>query len=98
MVTVLVQERLPLRVSVLGEVARPGAYDLTVGAGVLQALAAAGGLGTFAHDSGIYVLRPGYWADAAAPARIRFRYSDLRQGRAPASAFRLRSGDVVVVE
>ncbi len=98
-VTVLVQERMPLRVSVLGEVVRPGAYDLERGSGVLQAIAAAGGVSQFAHDSGVYVLRSGYWADGnSAPARIRFRYSALRQGRAPAAAFRLQAGDVVVVE
>jgi polysaccharide export outer membrane protein len=94
-----VQERQPLRISALGEVAHPGAYELEKGAGVLQAIAAAGGLTPFAHDAGVYVLRPGYWADGnPAPARIRFRYSDLRQGRAPAAVFRLRVGDVVVVE
>jgi polysaccharide export outer membrane protein len=98
-VTVLVQERAPLRISVLGEVARPGAYDLEKGVGVLHAIAAAGGLSPFASDAGIYVLRSGYWADGnQAPARIRFRYSDLREGRAPAAVFRLRPGDVVVVE
>ncbi len=98
-VTVLVQERPPLRVSVIGEVVRPGVYDLEKNAGVLQALAAAGGMTTFAHDSGIYVLRSGFWADDnPAPARIRFRYSDLRRGRAAASAFLLRPGDVVVAE
>lgn len=98
-VTVLVQERMPMRVSVLGEVARPGAYDLEKGAGVLHALAAAGGLTPFAHDAGIFVLRAGYWADGnPAPARIRFRYSELRQGRTAAAGFRLRGGDLVVVE
>jgi len=98
-VTVLVQERVPLRVSVLGEVVRPGAYELEKDAGVLQAIAAAGGLTAFAHDSGVYVLRSGYWADGKpAPARIRFRYSDLRRGAAPASVFHLRPGDVVVLE
>ncbi len=98
-VTVLVQERMPVRVSVLGEVTRPGMYDLEKDAGVLQAIAAAGGLTAFAHDSGVYVLRSGYWADGnPAPGRIRFRYSDLRQGHAPAAAFHLRVGDTVVVE
>jgi polysaccharide export outer membrane protein len=98
-VTVLVQERQPLRVSVLGEVTRPGAYEMDKAAGVLQVLAAAGGLTPFAHDAGVYVLRPGYWADGnPAPARIRFRYSELRSGRSPAALFRLRPGDVVVVE
>ncbi len=98
-VTVLVQERMPTRISVVGEVTRPGTYDLEKGAGVLQAIAAAGGVTAFAHDSGVYVLRSGYWADGnQAPGRIRFRYSDLRQGRAPAAAFHLRVGDIVVVE
>jgi polysaccharide export outer membrane protein len=98
-VTVLVQERVPVRVSVIGEVARPGTYELERGAGVLHALAAAGGVSAFAHDSGVYVLRAGYWADGnPAPGRIRFRYSDLCRGAAPAAAFHLLSGDVVVVE
>jgi polysaccharide export outer membrane protein len=98
-VTVIVHERRPLRVSVLGRVTRPGVYDLDRGAGVLHALAAAGGLTPFAHDDGVFVLRSGYWADGdPAPARIRFRYGDLAAGKAPASAFALLAGDVVVVE
>jgi polysaccharide export outer membrane protein len=98
-VTVVMQERPPLRVSVMGQVTRPGVYDLEKDAGVLHALAAAGGLTPFADDDGLYVLRQGYWADGTpSPGRIRFRYSDLRRGVAPAAAFRLRAGDVVVVE
>jgi polysaccharide export outer membrane protein len=98
-VTVVVQERHPLRVSVLGKVARPGAYDLDRGGGVLHALAAAGGLTPFADEDAIFVLRQGYWADGdATPARIRFRYLDLVSGKKQASLFRLRVGDVVVVE
>jgi polysaccharide export outer membrane protein len=98
-VTVVVHERRPLRVSVVGRVTRPGVYDLDRGAGVLHALAAAGGLTPFAPDDGVFVLRGGYWADGdPAPARIRFRYRDLAAGKAPGSAFSLRVGDVVVVE
>lgn len=98
-VTVVIHERRPVRVSVLGQVNRPGVYDLDGSAGVLQALAAAGGTTAFASSNGIYVLRSAYWADAdPSPARIRFRYRDLRTGKAPASLFRLRPGDVVVVE
>jgi polysaccharide export outer membrane protein len=98
-VTVVMQERPPLRVSVTGQVGRPGVYELDERAGVLHALAAAGGLTPFADDDGVYVLRQGYWADgASSPGRIRFRYSDLRRGKAPAAAFLLRAGDVVVVE
>lgn len=98
-VTVTLEERAPIRVSVLGEVVKPGANDLPVGAGVLQALAAAGGLTPYAPRDGIYVLRTGYWADGdPAPARIRFRYDALTGGRVPAATFRLRANDVIVVE
>jgi polysaccharide export outer membrane protein len=95
-VTVVVHERRPTRVSVLGQVARPGVYDLDAGAGVLHALAAAGGVSPFASDDGIYVLRNG--SDGETPARIRFRYRDLRAGKLAAVQFRLRPSDVVVVE
>jgi polysaccharide export outer membrane protein len=98
-VTVVVHERKPMRVSVLGQVTRPGAYELETGAGVLHALAAAGGLGPFAAQDRLFVLRSGTGADGdSRPARIRFRYRDLVEGKAPASVFHLRTGDVVVVE
>ncbi len=98
-VTVVVHERHPLRVSVVGKVARPGVYDLDRGSGVVHALAAAGGLTPFADGDGVFVLRSGYWADGdPAPARIRFRYRDLLTGKIPGSVFTLRSRDVVVVE
>ncbi len=99
LVTVSLVEQPPLRVSVLGEVARPGTYELEHGARVLQALAAAGGLTEWAHRDGIYVLRYGYWADGnPAPARIRFRWEALAGGQRKAAAFQLRPRDVVVVE
>ncbi len=98
-VTVTVLERRPTRVSVLGEVVRPGVYDLDRGAGVLAAVAAAGGLTPYAHRDRIFVLRQGYWADDhREPARIRFRYSSLTGGERPAATFRLESGDIVSVE
>jgi polysaccharide export outer membrane protein len=98
-VTVTLVEQKAMRVSVVGEVAKPGAYEVERGAGVLHALAAAGGLTEYAHRDRIYVLRAGYWTDGnPAPARIRFRYDALSRGERRPSAFRLRSGDVVVVE
>lgn len=97
-VTVVIHERRPVRVSILGQVAHPGVFDLDGRAGVLHALAAAGGLTPFADHDDIYVLRSGYWADDPTPARIRFRYSDLRAGKAPAALFKMHPGDVVVVE
>jgi len=98
-VTVVVYERRPVRVSILGRVTRPGVYDLEDGAGIAQALASAGGLTPFADPDGVYVLRTGYWADGdPSAARIRFHYDDVRRGKAPSATFELRRGDVIVAE
>lgn len=95
-VTITVVEVRPLRVSVVGEVTRPGQYELERNAGVLSAVAAAGGLTDYAHRDAIFVLRGG--PEAKGPTRIRFRYASLAGGERPAASFRLRAGDVVVVE
>lgn len=95
-VTVTLEERAPLTVSVLGEVAAAGTYTVQRPAGVLHAIASAGGLNAFADRDGIFVLRR--VAPTIAPTRIRFRYRDLVGGGTPAAGFLLQSGDVVVVE
>jgi len=95
-VTVSLEEQRPLAVSVLGEVVRPGLVTLDAGAGVLQALAAAGGLNDFAHRDGLFVLRkrPG----AAEPTRVRFTWDELTRGEGKAARFTLMAGDVVIAE
>lgn len=97
-VTITVEEQRPLRISVTGEVAKPGVYELDRGAGVLSALAAAGGFTEFAHRDRIFVLRYGLSPSDPSPTRIRFRYEALTGGERLAAGFRLQSGDVVVVE
>ena len=92
-VTVAVDESRPLSVSVLGEVGEPGLHNLDPGAGVAQALAAAGGLRDYAHKDRIFVLRSG-----DKPVRIRMTYQSLTAAEGPAAGLRLRTGDVVVVE
>jgi len=89
-VTVSLEELRPFEVSVVGEVVRAGVYRLEPGAGVLPGLAAAGGLNDFANRDRIFVLRSGQ--------RIRFTFKALTQAQPKAAAFRLRSGDVLVVE
>lgn len=89
-VTVSLEELRPFEVSVVGEVIRAGVYRLEPGAGVLPALAAAGGPNDFAARDRIFVLRAGH--------RIRFTFQALTQAQPRAAAFRLRPGDVVVVE
>ena len=91
-VTITVEETQPASVAVLGEVSHPGVYPVDSSAGVLQALALAGGFTDYASRGSIYVVR------RAPTQRIRFSYSSLVQGEDRASTFRLHPGDVLVVE
>jgi polysaccharide export outer membrane protein len=95
-VTVTLEEIHLLRVSVLGKVTRAGQYDLERGAGVLAALAAAGGLTDYANRDAIFVLRSE--RDGKGHVRIRFRYSALIHADKPAASFVLQPGDAVVAE
>lgn len=95
-VTVSLEESRPLSVSVLGEVLRAGVVTLEPGAGVLQALAAAGGLTDFAHRDGLFVLRK--VGGEPAPRRIRFHWDALTRGEGRGARFVLQPGDVVVAE
>lgn len=92
-VTVSVEARSPLKIAVLGEVMRPGLYELDPGAGLAQALASAGGLSPFAHKDRLFVVRRG-----REPVRIRFTFDALAGVSGRASSFRLKAADVVVVE
>ena len=95
-VTVSLEELRPVSVSVLGEVAKPGQYQLDQGAGILPALASAGGMTPFADKSSIFVIRRR--GEGGDPLRIRFTYEALTGAQGRAAAFRLQGGDVVVVE
>jgi polysaccharide biosynthesis/export protein len=91
-VTVTVEDFQPTSVSVVGEVTHPGIIALDRNAGLLQALATAGGLTENASRGGIFVLR-----EIPVPRRIRFTWDSLTRSP-PSSTFRLRPGDIVVVE
>jgi polysaccharide export outer membrane protein len=97
-VTVSLEERKLLPVPVLGEVTRKGTYDLEPGSGVLQALAAAGGMTEYASRSRIFVIRPNTAVEGAPAMRIRFDYEQLTRATGRGPGFRLQPGDVVVVE
>jgi polysaccharide export outer membrane protein len=91
-VTVIVEDFTPT-ISVLGEVAKPGPQALQRDTGVADVLAAAGGLTNFAHKDRIFVVR-----STPQQLRIHFTYDALTKGIGRAPLFRLRAGDVVVVE
>jgi polysaccharide biosynthesis/export protein len=95
-VTVAIEETAPLRITFVGEVRRPGTLKLEAPVNVVQGIANAGGLTEFASGNRIFVVRTG--TPNREVQRIRFRYDDLVAGEPHATAFRLRTGDVVVVE
>jgi polysaccharide export outer membrane protein len=91
-VTITVEETQPTSVTVLGQVVHPGIYTVDSTSGVLQALAVAGGFNDYASHGSIYVMR-------RSPAqRVRFTFADLNYAEGRAAMFRIRTGDVVVVE
>lgn len=93
-VTVVLATRKLPSVTVVGEVRTPGRLDLKDGAGVLDALAGAGGLTPFADADSVFVLRRG----PSGQQRIRFKYSDLISAQPHSIGFELKDGDVVVAE
>jgi polysaccharide export outer membrane protein len=92
-VTVSVDEQRVMKIPVVGDVGHQGTIDLPPDAGVLTALAAAGGLLEIAHRDRIFVIR-----NDPKPLRIRFEWNDLQHAVGAAGSFRLRPGDQIVVE
>lgn len=81
------------RIFVLGEVARPGPYDVDGGISVLQALSLAGGFGDFAATKRIQVRSQ---REGQEVVQI-FNYDDIEDGEITKSNIELLDGDVIVV-
>jgi polysaccharide export outer membrane protein len=82
-----------MKIAVVGDVGHQGTIEVPPDAGVLAALAAAGGLLEIAHRDRIFVIR-----NESKPVRIRFAWNDLQHAVGAAGSFRLRPGDQIVVE
>jgi polysaccharide export outer membrane protein len=82
------------KVYVVGKVNRPGEYPINRPTDVMQALAMAGGLNTFAKENDINILRRK--ADGSQEA-IKFAYGKVKDGDQLQTNIILKSGDVVVV-
>lgn len=92
-VSVSVMQVNSYRVSVLGEVQKPGVLQLKAPTTVLEALALAGGFRDFASPSKIVIFRK----DASGQTqKLRFNYNRA-VGSAGEDNIALKSGDVVVV-
>ncbi|MDW8051901.1 MAG: SLBB domain-containing protein [Armatimonadota bacterium] len=86
-----IQQKPTVRVAVVGEVAKPGTYDLEEGTRVLQAIAAAEGLTPFAALQRAFIDRGG----TVIPVDL---YQALAQGEVTSATNPpLQNGDVVVV-
>ncbi|PYN40472.1 MAG: hypothetical protein DMD95_21740 [Candidatus Rokuibacteriota bacterium] len=89
-VSVIVTDVRSFKVSVIGEVARPGRYELKSWTTVLDVLAMAGGFTQFASRSRIVILQP----DGKTMKRIPFNYNKIAGEQ---ENFYLRNGDIVLV-
>lgn len=93
-VTVMIQQINSERYNILGQVAKPGSYSLTLTTSVLDAIANAGGFRDFAKKKGIYILRRNA---AGEQTRISFNYQDVIKGKSSEQDIRLQPNDTVVV-
>jgi polysaccharide biosynthesis/export protein len=93
-VSVIVREVNHFKVSVLGEVKKPGRYDFRSQATVLDALAVAGGLSDFASRSRIVILRNN---SSGTQQRIPVNYNKIVSADAPPGNLYLQPGDIILV-
>jgi len=92
-VTVSMQQLSGNKIYVVGKVARPGEYVANSYVDVVQAIAMAGGMTTFASVNKIKIVRRmGETLEAYS-----FRFSDIEDGENLEQNIILRSGDIVVV-
>lgn len=81
------------RIFVIGQVKRPGSFEMNPVLDVLQALALAGGTTPFASLKNIRVLR----RENGVQTALKFDYTDVSEGRSLEQNILLQSGDVIVV-
>jgi len=92
-VSVSVNEVRSMRVSVLGEVQKPGVLELRGATTILEAIALAGGFRDFASPSKITVIR----TNGGKTERIRFNYNRAVSNSSDEQNIMLKPGDVIVV-
>lgn len=93
-VTVIVQEIRSQRFNILGQVSKPGSYQLSTSSTVLDAIAVAGGFRDFAKKKSIYVLRQ--TADGG-QERLPFNYNEVIKGKKSEQNVKLKPRDTIVV-
>jgi polysaccharide biosynthesis/export protein len=94
-VSVIVLDPLSFKVSVMGEVPKPGRFELRSRMTVLDVIALAGGLGQYASRTKIVVLRPD--GTGKTQKRLPFNYNKAVSAGGEQENFYLQAGDIVVV-
>ena len=92
-VTVIVAQMSSLRIYILGQVTRGGAYPLVPDMTVMQALSIAGGFTAYANVKKIYVMRRENGADKI----FAVNYKEVISGRKTDQNIHLKAGDTIVV-
>ncbi len=97
-VSVSVKEVNSYTVFLLGEVARPGKYQLKSYTTILQAISLAGGFTPFASKNKLQVVRHitngnGAWHEV----RLPMPYDDMVSGRGDPEYFMIKAGDTIVI-
>jgi polysaccharide export outer membrane protein len=92
-VTVIVAQMSSLRIYILGQVNRGGAYPLVPDMTVMQALSIAGGFTPYANLKKIHVMRTENGTDKM----FSVNYKEVSSGRKPEQNIHLKAGDTIVV-
>lgn len=93
-VTVIVQQINSEKYNMMGEVAKPGSYPLTVTTTVMDAIATAGGFRDFARKKDVHILRQN---PDGTQSQFIFNYEAFIKGKDPQKNIRLQPGDTIVV-
>lgn len=91
--TVTVKTLGSLQYYVVGKVNKPGMFDVSMPMTVLQALAMAGGLTTFADEKHIEIIRN----QNGKVTKLRFNYKEVKNGENLGQDIVLQRGDTIVV-
>ncbi len=92
-VTVIVSEINSYYIYILGEIARPGRYQLKSNISVLQAVSLAGGFTNWASPNSMVVLR----RNGEKEEKIKVRYKKIISGSKPKDNIVLKPGDTIII-
>ncbi len=92
-VTIVVKAINSRKVSITGEVAKPGVYQLSGVTTVLDLISLAGGLRDYADSKNIVVIR----TENGKPVSHKFNYKEIASGKNLRQNIELKPGDMIVV-